>query len=67
MDEKSKKTVRGSITNLDWWPNRLNLDILRQHSSESNPMGEDFSYAEEFKSLDMGYLTFSFIRFRDFI
>jgi len=53
MDEKSKKTVRGSITNLDWWPNRLNLDILRQHSSESNPMGEDFSYAEEFKSLDM--------------
>ena len=53
MDEKSKKTVRGSITNLDWWPNRLNLDILRQHSSESNPMGEYFSYAEEFKSLDM--------------
>ncbi|MBP2045425.1 catalase/peroxidase HPI [Methanobacterium aggregans] len=53
MDEKSKKTVRGSITNLDWWPNRLNLDILRQHSSESNPMDEDFSYAEEFRSLDL--------------
>jgi len=36
----------------DWWPNRLNLDILRQHSSKSDPMGEDFNYAEEFKSLD---------------
>lgn len=56
MDEKSKKTVRGNIKNLDWWPNRLNLDILRQHSSESNPMDEDFSYAEEFKSLDLDAL-----------
>ncbi len=37
----------------DWWPNRLNLDILRQHSSRSNPMGEDFNYAEEFKTLDL--------------
>lgn len=53
MDEKSKKTVTGSMTNLDWWPNRLNLNILRQHSSESNPMDEDFNYAEEFKSLDL--------------
>jgi catalase-peroxidase len=53
MDEKSKKTVSGGMTNLGWWPNRLNLDILRQHSVESNPMGEDFSYAEEFKSLDL--------------
>ncbi|HSD63283.1 MAG TPA: peroxidase family protein, partial [Ignavibacteriaceae bacterium] len=37
----------------DWWPNRLNLGILRQHSSESNPYGEDFNYAEEFKKLDL--------------
>ncbi len=37
----------------DWWPKQLNLDILRQHSSRSNPMGEDFNYAEEFRSLDL--------------
>ena len=40
-------------SNRDWWPNQLKLDILRLHSSKSNPMGEDFSYAEEFKSLDL--------------
>ena len=40
-------------SNQDWWPNQLKLDILRQHSSKSNPMGEDFNYAEEFKSLDL--------------
>src|ERR1700748_49961 len=39
-------------TNRDWWPNQLNLNILHQHSSKSDPMGEDFDYAEEFKSLD---------------
>lgn len=38
--------------NSDWWPNRLSLNILRQNSSLSNPMGSDFDYAEEFKSLD---------------
>src|SRR6056297_3930477 len=38
--------------NRDWWPNQLKLNILRQHSSLSNPMDKDFSYAEEFKSLD---------------
>jgi catalase-peroxidase len=37
----------------DWWPNQLRLDILHPHSSNSNPMGEDFNYAEEFKSLDL--------------
>lgn len=37
----------------DWWPDQLKLDILRQHSSLSNPMGEDFNYAEEFRSLDL--------------
>jgi catalase-peroxidase len=39
--------------NLDWWPDQLKLTILRQHSSLSNPMGEDFNYAEEFRSLDL--------------
>ncbi|MGJ8725314.1 MAG: catalase/peroxidase HPI [Roseibacillus sp.] len=41
------------FTNRDWWPNYLNLNILRQQSNLSNPMGEDFDYAEEFKSLDL--------------
>ena len=40
-------------TNADWWPNQLNLNILHQHSPLSNPMGEAFNYAEEFKSLDL--------------
>ena len=37
-------------TNRDWWPNQLNLNILRQHSSLSNPMDKEFNYAEEFKT-----------------
>jgi catalase-peroxidase len=45
-------TGRGTA-NRDWWPNQLNLDILNQHSSKSNPMGEGFNYAKEFKSLDL--------------
>jgi catalase-peroxidase len=40
-------------TNRDWWPNQLRLDLLRQHSAKSNPMGTEFNYAEEFKSLDL--------------
>jgi catalase-peroxidase len=43
----------GGTSNRDWWPNQLRLDILHQHSSKSSPMGEDFNYAEEFKSLDL--------------
>lgn len=43
----------GGTRNNDWWPNQLKLSILRQHSSLSNPMGEDFNYAEAFKSLDL--------------
>src|SRR5580693_6965606 len=39
--------------NRDWWPNRLDLQVLHQHSSLSNPMGEAFDYAKEFKSLDL--------------
>ncbi len=42
--------------NRDWWPNQLKLNILRQHSSLSDPMGEDFNYRKEFMSLDMGAL-----------
>lgn len=49
-----KHSVGGNGTqNRDWWPNQLKLNILRQHSSLSNPMGEQFNYAEEFKSLDL--------------
>ena len=44
--------VGSGTSNREWWPNQLRLDILHQHSSKSNPMGEDFKYAEEFKSLD---------------
>ena len=40
-------------TNRDWWPNQLNVQVLHQHSNLSNPMGEDFNYAKEFKSLDL--------------
>jgi catalase-peroxidase len=43
----------GGTRNRDWWPNQLKLNILRQHSSLSDPMGEDFNYAEAFKSLDL--------------
>ena len=50
-DGTQQQTGRGT-TNADWWPNRLKLEILHQHSSKSNPMGEDFNYAKEFTSLD---------------
>jgi catalase-peroxidase len=43
----------GGTKNRDWWPNQLKLNMLRQHTAASNPMGEDFNYAEEFKSLDL--------------
>ncbi|HRZ86569.1 MAG TPA: catalase/peroxidase HPI [bacterium] len=43
----------GGTSNRDWWPNQLRLDILHQHSCKSNPMGKDFNYAKEFKSLDL--------------
>ncbi len=50
----SHKTIAGGGTsNRDWWPNQLNLKVLHQHSSLSNPMGEEFNYAEAFKSLDL--------------
>jgi catalase-peroxidase len=50
--DSSQSAGRGN-SNKDWWPNQLNLNVLHQHSAKSNPMGEDFDYAEEFKSLDL--------------
>lgn len=52
----SKYPAGGGTQNQDWWPNQLKLNILRQHSSLSNPMGEKFNYAEEFKKLDYAAL-----------
>ncbi|MDR3480778.1 MAG: catalase/peroxidase HPI [Burkholderiaceae bacterium] len=48
-----KHTVAGAPANASWWPNQLNLKILHQHSSKSDPMGDGFNYAEEFKTLDL--------------
>jgi catalase-peroxidase len=45
-------TAGSGTTNKDWWPNQLRLDLLSQHSNKSNPLGEKFNYAEEFKKLD---------------
>jgi catalase-peroxidase len=51
---KDSKPITGRGTSIrDWWPNQLNFNILRQHSSKSNPMGEGFNYAEEFNKLDL--------------
>ena len=51
--DKPKHTKAGSRNNSTWWPNQLNLKILHQNSSLTNPMDEDFDYAKEFKSLDL--------------
>jgi catalase-peroxidase len=56
MADESKCPFTGgtrALTNRDWWPNQLNLQMLHQHSALSNPMGEAFDYAKEFKSLDL--------------
>ena len=56
MNENNKCPVPhkagGGTSNRDWWPNQLNLKILHQHSSLSNPLDKEFNYAEEFKKLD---------------
>jgi len=52
-DKKRLTTTPTGTSNRDWWPNQLNLNILRQNSPLSNPMGKDFNYAEEFKKLDL--------------
>ena len=46
-------TTGSATTNHNWWPNRLKVELLHQHSSKSDPMGSDFNYAKEFKSLDL--------------
>ncbi|WP_101845850.1 catalase/peroxidase HPI [Halobacillus sp. Marseille-P3879] len=51
-EENAVTTAKVGTTNKDWWPNQLNLHILHQHDKKTNPMGEDFDYAEEFKKLD---------------
>ena len=50
---QSPHTATGSSANQHWWPNQLNLNILHQGAANSNPMGDDFDYAAEFKSLDL--------------
>jgi catalase-peroxidase len=57
MDTESKCPITGRAhTNRDWWPNQLDVSVLHQHSALSNPMGEAFDYAKEFKSLDLNAL-----------
>ncbi len=51
-----KQLAGGGTQNRDWWPNQINLNILHQHSSKSNPMDKDFDYAAEFKKLDLAAL-----------
>lgn len=52
----------GGTTNKDWWPNQLRVDLLNQHSNKSNPLGEKFNYAEEFKKLDYKALKADLIK-----
>ncbi|MCF8485624.1 MAG: catalase/peroxidase HPI [Rhodobacteraceae bacterium] len=56
MHGVSKNATFGVRSNRDWWPNQLNLKILHQNSAKSDPMGQDFDYAEEFKKLDLAAL-----------
>jgi catalase-peroxidase len=49
--EKRETAMKGP-SNKDWWPNKLNLEVLKQHSEKSNPMGQNFDYIKEFQSLD---------------
>jgi len=53
MHGASTNALARSISNRDWWPNQLNLNLLHTHSKKSDPMGDDFDYAEEFKTLDL--------------
>ena len=53
---QTEDNVKPKTTNQYWWPETLNLDILHQHDRKSNPLGEDFNYAEEFKKLDLDAL-----------
>jgi len=50
---QNQKVLSDGVKNQDWWPKSLNLDILHQHDAKTNPLGENFNYAEEFKKLDL--------------
>jgi catalase-peroxidase len=52
-DPSNRNTAAGAMSNRDWWPNQLNLQILHQNSPMGNPMGEDFEYSTEFQTLDL--------------
>ncbi|MCS5644204.1 MAG: catalase/peroxidase HPI [Dehalococcoidia bacterium] len=56
LNPSQRHTASGGLSNRDWWPNQLNLTILHQNSNLSNPMGEDFSYADEFETVDLDAL-----------
>lgn len=56
MHGANTKLGAGGTMNKDWWPNQLNLNILHQHAPKSNPLGENFNYAEEFKKVDLAQL-----------
>ena len=57
VEKSSENGTRGKFkTNRDWWPNQLDLSVLRKHSNLSNPMGENFNYEKEFNSLDYNSL-----------
>ena len=56
MHDAPKHSAGKGTTNKEWWPNQLNLKILHQHSDLSDPMGQDFNYAEEFQNLDLDAL-----------
>jgi catalase-peroxidase len=49
----AKNAIAGASTNADWWPNQLNVKLLNHNSPLSDPMGEEFNYTKEFKSLDL--------------
>lgn len=56
LEASHRHTAAGALSNSDWWPNQLNLKILHQNAPMTSPMGEEFDYAEEFKSLDLDAL-----------
>ena len=53
MGGAQSQTAGSGTANRDWWPNQLNLNLLRQNSEKSDPMGKSFDYAKEFESLDL--------------
>ncbi len=53
MHGAAARMTGGGTSNEDWWPHQLKINLLHQHPAKSNPLGEDFNYAEEFKSLDL--------------